>query len=574
MTSNTKPPYGFMADYAVGQGYVYYQDLKENPGHFWRGVYNIAKPNLEASLNTNLGILKNVDLNKTAEILRKLGENELEREMNILNNHFGMKEITKPLKLSDYPRFIKDINLLIGMGDNFKDYLTLLEQHSQKYSQKKNSQKKPRAPVASSYFGSNFITVLNRRIIEIFKSEKIQRDILNDDYKSFKKRVEKSFDSLIVQALEKTAKTTDKLSHKEDKLIKKEIQVWQDIVKLKNSLEFDPFKDTIYQRFNLDKVAEGMFEWKKERLQEKNFSNVKSREKLSEIMFTNEKNYRNVSGFIGEYLHEINVDIDLMNKHTATKVLTKNIARTDSITLYETSMEADFSKELYKELQQLDNKLVGDTLESNRKIIEDFTRNFLDKSDTSFIKYTSTKVSSLGESFEKYGFGTKTKPEEIMNLLDRAGITGTDNLLEVLYNTGKGAILEDRREIRDKVKENLIKMVAYILFDDWESFGEGQENRQVIHIFNLNKVMVPLSYLLIAMSDAIENTDRNLNKVFSIQLSAPKIHFDPPIKVSKDKTMKKFWEEQAVYAKNNTKLTIQFIRNFKTLIVQMLNSYN
>ena len=117
-------------------------------------------------------------------------------------------------------------------------------------------------------------------------------------------------------------------------------------------------------------------------------------------------------------------------------------------------------------------------------------------------------------------------------------------------------------------------MVAYILFDDWESFGEDQRDRQVIHIFNLNKVMVPLSYLLIAMSKAVENTDRNLNKVFSIQLSAPKIHFDPPIKVTKEKTMEKFWQEQATYAKNNTKLTIQFIRNFKTLIEQMLNSYN
>lgn len=562
-------PYGFMADYATGQGFVYYQHLKENPGHFWRGVYNIAKTNLEASLNTNLEILKNVDLNETAKILRNLGEVELNREMNILNTHFNMKEITKPLTLSDYPRFIKDINLLIGMGDNFKDYLTLLEQHSQK-----NSQKKTRAPVAASYFGSNFTTLLNQKIIKIFESEKIQRDILNGDYESFKKRVEKSFDSLIIKALEKTAKTTDKLSPKEDKLIKKEIQVWQDIIKLKNSLEFDPFKKTIYQRFNLDKVAEGMFEWKRQRLQEKNFSNLKSREKLFEIMFTNEKNYRNVSGFIGEFLHEINVDIDLMNKHTATKVLTKNIARTDSITLYETSIKADLSKKLYKELQQLDDKLAGATLESNRKIIEDFTRKFLNKSNTSFIKYTSTKVSGLGESFEKYGFGTKTKPEEIMNLLDRAGITGTDNLLEVLYNTGKGALLEDQKEIRNRVKENLIKMVAYILFDDWESFGEGQEDRQVIHIFNLNKVMVPLSYLLIAMSDAVENVNRNLNKVFSIQLSAPKIHFDPPIKVSKEKTMEKFWQEQAVYAKNNTKLTIQFIRNFKTLITQMLNSYN
>ena len=572
--STKNHPYGFMSDYATGQGFVYYQHLKENPGHFWKGVYNIAKPNLEASLNTNLEILKNVDLNETAKILGKLGEIELNREMNILNTHFGMKEIARPLKLSDYPRFIKDINLLIGMGDNFKDYLTLLEQHSQKYSQKEHFQKKPRAPVASSYFGSNFITVLNRKILEIFKREEIQRDILNGDYESFEKEVEKSFNSLIVQALEKTAKTTDKLSHKEDKLIKKEIQVWQDIIKLKNSLEFKPFIDTIYQRFNLDKVAKEMSGWKRERLQEKNFSNVKSREKLFEIMFTNEKNYRNVSGFIGEYLHEINVDIDLMNKHTATKVLTKNVARTDSVTLYETSVEASVSEELYKELQQLDDKLSGATLESNRKIIEDFTKDFLDKSDTSFIKYTSTKVSSLGESFEKYGFGTKTKPEEIMNLLDRAGITGTDNLLEVLYNTGKGAILEDQKEIRNKVKENLIKMVAYILFDDWESFGEDQKDRQVIHIFNLNKVMVPLSYLLIAMSDAVKNIEENLNKVFSIQLSAPKIHFDPPIKVSEEKTMEKFWQEQAAYAKSNTKLTIQFIRNFKTLIAQMLDSYN
>lgn len=567
--STKNHPYGFMADYATGQGFVYYQHLKENPGHFWRGVYNIAKPNLEASLNTNLEILKNVDLNETAKILRNLGEIELNREMKILNNHFDMKEITKPLTLSDYPRFIKDINLLIGMGNNFKDYLTLLEQHSQK-----NSQKKTRAPVASSYFGSNFITLLNQRIIKIFESEKIQRDILNDDYESFKKRVEKSFDSLIIKALEKTAKTTDKLSHKEDELTKKEIQVWQDIIKLKNSLDFDPFRQTIYQRFNLDKVAEGMFEWKRNRLQEKNFSNLKSREKLFEIMFTNEKNYRNVSGFIGEFLHEINVDIDLMNKQSATKVLTKNIARTDSMTLYETSVEVELSEKLYKELQQLDDKLAGVTLENNRKIIEDFTRNFLNKSNTSFIKYTSTKVSSLGESFEKYGFGTKTRPEEIMNLLDRAGITETDNLLEVLYNTGKGAILENQKEIRNKVKENLIKMVAYILFDDWESFGENQGDRQVIHIFNLNKVMVPLSYLLIAMSDAVENTNRNLNKVFSIQLSAPKVLFDPPIEISEEKTMEKFWQEQAKYAKNNTKLTIQFIRNFKTLIVQMLNSYN
>ena len=569
MTSNTKPPYGFMADYAVGQGYVYYEHLKDNNGNFWRGVGNKADRDLNSKLSTNLQVLKKVDLSKTATILRNLGEIELDREMEILTTHFGMKELARPLSLNDYPKFIRDINLIMGIGDKFKDYLNLLDQHS-----KKNSDKKTRAPVAASYFGSNFETLLNQRIIKIFENPKIQNDIINGDYDSFKKRVEKSFDPLILKALEKTAKTSDKLFDKEDALTKKEVQIWQDIIKLKNSLEFQPFKEVVYQRFNLDKIVEGMFEWKKERLQKNNLSNRGSRKQLFNIMFTDEKNYRNVAGFIGEFLHEINVDVNLTgNKQTATKTLKKNIARTDSITLYESSIEIEFSNKLYEELEKLDNSLIGSTLEKNRKPIEDFTREFLNKSDKNFIKYTSTKVSSLGENFEKYGFGTKTKPEEIMNLLDRAGVGKTDDLLEVIYNTGKGALLENKREIRDEVKKVLVRMVAYILFDDWESFEENQKDRKVIHIFNLNRVMVPLSYLLFSMSDAIDYTNKNLNKVFSIHLSVPKIKFTPPIN-TKEKTMEQFWQEQATHAKHNTNLSIQFISNFKTLIAQMLNSYN
>lgn len=550
--STKKHPYGFMADYATGQGLVYYQHLKENPGHFWRGIGAKAERDLNNMLSQISNQFQQKDLVTIGNNLINLGNIEMQNELALLKTYFDYTG--GPVSFEDYPVFIKDINTLIGLRGEFENHLKVLEN---------KMNEKSRAPTAASFYSSNYATILSKKITAILNNQQIFNDFINGNYDSFREAVNDAAIKAIEDAIIKTSKQTDKVTKNQNgQEVEEEVQIWQSISKLINSVNFPGFQDMIYKRFNLKGIADEIIKWKNEQIKNNKTTNRGLSSKIRSTIGGSEQVIRTVAGFIEEFFVDLEITGEM--SEIGTKVLTSNKITTDSITLYARNLEI----KLDEILNQTD-AISENSLKEAREKLQTFSSDFLSKLDTNFIQYNNIKNYGLGDSFNSRGFETKRGTSELRNLFDRLGIN-SDNLLEVLYNTSNSALLSDEQSFREELKLQMAELVAYILFDDWETIGVS--NSRAIHMFDLDAVKVPLSYLLLAMGNAILSVDNNLSSVMGVHISVPGIIYTPPIDIEKGTTMSFYWNEQAKHTRANTQITIQFLRNFKDLIKQMLGT--
>ena len=550
--STKNHPYGFMADYATGQGFVYYEHLKENRGHFWRGVGARAEKDLKNMLSQISNQFQKKDLTTIGNNLITLGNIEMQNELALLKKYFDYRG--GPISFEDYPIFIKDINTLVGLRGEFENHLKVLE---------KKMNGKSRAPTAASFYSSNYATILSKKISSIFSNPQILNDFINGNYDSFRKAVNDAAIKTIEDAVIKTSKQTDKITKTQNgQEVEEEVQIWQSISKLISSINFPGFQDMIYKRFNLEGIADKLINWKNEQIKNNKTTNRGLSSKIRGVIGGSEQVTRSVAGFIEEYF--VGLDIAGEMSEVGTKVLVSNKITTDSITVYAKNMEID----LDEILKQTDT-ISENSLKEAREKLQAFSSDFLSKLDTNFIQYNNIKNYGLGDSFNSRGFKTKRGASELRNLFGRLGIN-PDNLLEVLYNTGSGALLSGEQSFREELKLQMAELVAYILFDDWNTIG--LPNSRAIHMFDLDGVKVPLSYLLIAMGNAILSVDTNLSSVMGVHISVPRVLYTPPIDITEGTSMNYYWNEQAKHARANTQITIQFLRNFKDLIKQMLGT--
>jgi len=112
----------------------------------------------------------------------------------------------------------------------------------------------------------------------------------------------------------------------------------------------------------------------------------------------------------------------------------------------------------------------------------------------------------LGTKFESEGgFAGSTDRKitalrEIMSRLNSGkGQRYINNLIKIALNAIPGAYLESEETyINSILKLEIAHCLAYLLFDDWVSFSsEVSNDKNAIHIFSLEGMEVPLSYLLI-----------------------------------------------------------------------------
>ena len=80
----------------------------------------------------------------------------------------------------------------------------------------------------------------------------------------------------------------------------------------------------------------------------------------------------------------------------------------------------------------------------------------------------------------------------------------------------------DKTDYADIISKN----IAYLLFDDYNTIGAGLENGpDAIHIMNLNGLFVPISSILFALADAIDN-EQSIRGIVKTSIKIPKIMYD------------------------------------------------
>lgn len=541
---------GLLDEYTTGQGFVYYQDLLTNKSPFWRSVGIKAKSNLEA-ISSNFSE-KASDLGKIKDTLILLGQRERANELSLLQQYFGYTG--KEVSLAEYPNFIKDINLLMGLKNEFKNHLTMLE---------KTMFGKSRAQTAASFFESYLASIYRDEIIKIFDNTAIMDAFIKGEYSLFKEKIDEIEEQVIQKAIEATSKQKDVIIDENGQ--EQVVQIWQMISKLNNSLNFSGFRDMLDIRFNLPEIANSLIQWKEQRLKSGKTSNHGLLAAIKRHLSGSEQKSRSIAGFIAEFTDSMMFEVDLKEGKSISHVMKSNMTVADSTVLYTKNTKIN-TKEVFEELDSIS----GSSLQETREKLVRFSNEFLEKMDSNFIQYNNVKNYGLGDSFSSRGFETKRGTTALKELFTKLG-TNADDLLEALYNTGNRALLANDTSLREEIKTQMAQLVAYILFDDWETIGV--KGGRAIHIFDLDGVLVPLSYLLLSMGNAISNVESKLSSFFRVRISTPGAIFDTPIKLGDEENIYDYWVNQSNQSKTKTEITIQFLSNFKDLIHQTLNTF-
>lgn len=204
---------------------------------------------------------------------------------------------------------------------------------------------------------------------------------------------------------------------------------------------------------------------------------------------------------------------------------------------------------------------------------------------TDFIIYGNAKEYSLlkkspdkDSNFEKRGFSAG-KPQNLLNFRQTWGMIDqdADKIANAIAQLLDGSLVMAQKgpSFRESIKKQLMSDLAYFLFDDFATIGNMQEdNVKQIHLLDLDGIVIPLSYILLLVAEAVEYCGENPSKFFMINISTkdansgkiiyPERFDDPNITWTKE-----MWEEQRNDAYNIT-VGARFLRNFVEIVEDLM----
>lgn len=544
----------------IKNGYIFYDRLKNSnnaiQAPFWRIIYQSAMTEFDDSLD----IFNNVTNSRVGQSLINRGYIELEKEVKFLKEITGTN-IQTP-EWEEYPKYINTINNIIGLKDDYANLLKLIQQ---------KSHGKNRAVGAMSYLDGYLTTELSNNLHNFLKTKKAEQIMtLFDSNNQWEKEFDKIFEKSLEDAIKKIANQTDYIDGEE-------VKIWKETAKLldKTQSYFSEIKSIVGQRYKIDKVSKEIYQWDKERRARGQKGTRGLSTKIKNSYGIGEREKRSIAGLVEEY-----VSAAFEGKHQVNEkgiVFSSNVMRTDAAKIYSSDATIDLDK-LTKQLN-LNTLDSGSLLDASHKL-ESFYNNYLKKLPETFVVYESTKSYSMGDSFRGFHGGGKQPLTALPAFLDEVGANvDGQTLINLLYNTVDGTIQHDRQsEIKDNISLLLSEYMASYLFDDWASIGDISKSN-IIHIFNLDGVRVPLSYLLIAMGKATEQikdsstylkTSYQLPKQIKWPNPIGKNEGDEPF--DKERGILSYWDEQKEIFHKEGSFSIKFLSNFKTLIKQLLAS--
>lgn len=525
-------------------GYVFYQRLNSPDGQQnWKNLYQSAMSDFSSM---ELGSYQTT-YSDIADRLISAGQAEQAKERRLLQEIFGVN--MGNISLNEYPKFIKTINELMGLKDQFQNLIIKL----------RRNKGKERAPTAASYFDSYLSTAITKRLRGFIDTQKGMELIADGNYNGWMAELT----GIIEMSIEDAVK---KMSEQKDKIDGEEVQIWAEAASLlqKTNGQLQQFKNDVFKRFNLQNVIREIFDWQTKRYQEQRKTTRGLAKTVKGSMNMGEVGARSAAGFVEEYIVG---SMQSMSRGGGT--LSSNMVKSDNIHLF--SATVDIS--LDNIFQQLNDSLTGDSLEKNRGIIENFYNNYLSKIKDGFIVFENVKNYSLGNNFRGFSAGTSQPLSQLPSILDEIGLNiDGDSLVNLLYNTIGGAIGEDRQSyIRDQIRLSMSGAIANFLFDDWQMIG--QPGDRSIHIFNLNGVLVPLSYLLISMGEAIKRVQRAPSDYFKVTFNMPgSILWPEKVPMSDGENIYDYWEQQRKDVESRSTFSIKFLANFKSLLGQLIKA--
>ena len=103
--------------------------------------------------------------------------------------------------------------------------------------------------------------------------------------------------------------------------------------------------------------------------------------------------------------------------------------------------------------------------------------------------------------------------------------------------------------------------IAYLLFDDVETIGVPQWGAAALHLFDLNGIYIPLSYLLWELANSIKYGLDNPHLFVKVNITTPN-----NIQFEEEPWGYERWKEQRTTALQEIKISASFLQNFRDII--------
>lgn len=361
---------------------------------------------------------------------------------------------------------------------------------------------------------------------------------------------------------------------------KESASTWNEILGLYNQIEDfrKRFVGTAYEKFGLKNISRViMKDWREAYLKEFG-SNGDVAEYFRTKISGDVKQRMNAKGLgniVGGFLLE---DLSLLKKDLG---LSKNNHFVSlDVKVNSNIAPSRESIDITTVLARVDTKVEMDILSRGTEGKEDAFRKHeaflqaMNQHQGSSIIYESTKLYGMGDGFRGFRGSSFNFPAAIA-MLNTIGYPHAEALLNKLNQTARGAIYQkNAADIRRNAAGTLSQYIAYFLFDDWKSIGKDPKGgANTIHVFNLSYIIVPLSWLLYKLADAMEESLDQLkagrysavNPYVRIRFDISDTLFSYPADDKSVEASELRWKEQQLAAQKSV-VHVDFLENFKKLI--------
>lgn len=520
---------------SLSQLYVFYERLNTE----FDGKNKTLYDNVNTSLNKisqeykeNFRIVSN---------LKSMSKNELNKELNLLKTIFKVPLNIDFQTAGAAKELIDTLNNYMNLKSVYKRSLSLLSKSQTHLS-------------VVQYFPSYFTTVWNNESERI-----INRIITNTTTKQTKQTIIKIADEILSEELPKLVEiainnmlNSNEVSGKEDDRAYSDLIQGINKVYGKNS-----FSNQLYNLYHLDELKQSL-------LQSLQVNSKKTRQSALQKIKGGDivgKNKYIDGGLSLELIENLTYN-EIIN--SLKKLKNATISMGGAIHTGATGMKADNII-----IFNINPKVVEDTLEGwgsvsrerNYQMIKELGDN-ISKIDKSFIVYSNAKNYSLNDNFHGFSGGNKISLQTFQQIMSH--IQGNINtFIGGIMQTLSGAIGESRKK---DFEEWITEDIAYFLFDDFETIGLPQSSGTSIHIFNLDGILIPLSFFLWLLAESIEKGTRNPHDIVKARIEAGTIKYTSEL----DNYTEEMWINQRKDALNNTFISVSFLQDFENIMKEFL----
>ena len=548
-----------------GSNYVYYQRLAEDTQYKSSPIIYMKAMATTSRYND---IIRRLNLNIVTS-LKTQAAAEKQKEINVLRRIAPNIDYDNmsPIEL------INQINKLIGLGDQYENYLRYLKNQYPK----SDRSAKNMSPVVSSYMSTKIASIINREYIDDLKNTIGGMIAANGSSSQIKQAAEEFANKVTEDFISDTNNiTTELLTYASNVgyTLGEENKVWKNLFDQINSDTSmkSSFIADVMQRFGLkEKVIKAY--------------NLIHSKKYKTHKGAMRKAIELTAAPQGGYIYEV-ITRFMQGFGVGSDISTSRISDKGTTDLLTAKVEFDYQDIVKQKVSELEYG-VNDKAEAVEKMTQ-FTEFLKNNVGEGFIIYGNAKSYKLDRLSDMEGYfqGGTRNIQQLPSFMAQYDIPITEDTVELIINTIPGAILEGNNTVQEFLTEALAGQVAKLLFDDWTTIGDSAGSFDAIHVFNLSGITVPLSFLLSKMAEAAEQAGEELlthsNSYVQVQFNLPSeikfresrqtTEFIEELKLeNKSGGLQKAWEAQREEALKST-FGINFLSNFNQLLHQLMDS--